>query len=164
MTGQSGLCKFFQSIAMDGAARRISMIGSATTDVCDKAEPKTTFLRQRVHMLRVFGLLALMTIIFTASDCLAQQHRGWFNRSARLQRAQQRALQEQVAASEHRERVSLFRSSPNWRDLDDGSSYLDPHHKFPKYIGGFHSSHFSNIGIPSGDAGFRTNGIYWPPW
>ncbi len=140
------------------------MIGSAATDVCDKTEPKSTFLRQRVNMLRVFGLLALMTIIFAASDCQAQHHRGRFNRSARIQRAQQKALQEQVAAAEHRERVTLFRSSPNWRDLDDGSSYLDPYQKYPKYIGGFHSSHFSNIGIPTGDAGFRTNGIYWPPW
>ena len=26
------------------------------------------------------------------------------------------------------------------------------------------SSHFSNVGLPSGDIGFRGNGIYWTPW
>ena len=116
------------------------------------------------NLIRILGLLVLMTIIFTVSDCHAQHHRGWFNRSARLQRAQQRALQQQQAAAEHKERVKLYRNSPNWRDLDDGSSSLDPQHKYPKYIGGFHSSHFSNIGVPSGDIGFRTNGVYWSPW
>ena len=43
------------------------------------------------------------------------------------------------------------------RDADAWSQY-------PKYIGGFHSSHFSNIGLPSGDIGFRGNGLYWTPW
>ena len=36
--------------------------------------------------------------------------------------------------------------------------------RFPKYYGGFHSSHFSNIGVPGGDKGFRGNGVYWAPW
>ena len=36
--------------------------------------------------------------------------------------------------------------------------------RYPKYIGGFHSSHFTNAGLPSGDIGFRSNGIYWTPW
>lgn len=36
--------------------------------------------------------------------------------------------------------------------------------RFPKFYGGFHSSHFSNLGVPSGDLGFRGNGVYWAPW
>ena len=43
------------------------------------------------------------------------------------------------------------------RDADAGA-------KYPKYIGGFHSSHFTNVGLPSGDIGFRGNGLYWAPW
>ncbi len=35
---------------------------------------------------------------------------------------------------------------------------------YPKYFGGFHSSHYDDLGIPNGDKGFRGNGIYWTPW
>ena len=35
---------------------------------------------------------------------------------------------------------------------------------YPKYFGGFHSSHYYDLGIPNGDKGFRGNGIYWTPW
>ena len=44
----------------------------------------------------------------------------------------------------------------NWGNYDSSL--------YPKYIGAFHSSHFSNLGIPAGDRGFRGNGIYWTPW
>ena len=40
----------------------------------------------------------------------------------------------------------------------------DRHSRYPKFIGGFHSSHFTNVGLPSGDIGFRGNGLYWTPW
>ena len=40
----------------------------------------------------------------------------------------------------------------------------DMYSRYPKFIGGFHSSHFTNAGLPSGDIGFRSNGIYWTPW
>jgi len=42
--------------------------------------------------------------------------------------------------------------------------YADEFSRYPKFIGGFHSSHFTNAGLPSGDIGFRSNGIYWTPW
>ncbi len=45
----------------------------------------------------------------------------------------------------------------NWR-------FEQSNEPFPKYIGGFHSSYYSNLGVPNGDIGFRGNGIYWPPW
>ncbi len=35
---------------------------------------------------------------------------------------------------------------------------------YPKYIGGFHSSEFNNLGVPPGDIGFRGNSILWTPW
>jgi|688.fasta_scaffold646428_2 hypothetical protein len=35
---------------------------------------------------------------------------------------------------------------------------------YPKYFGGFHSSHYYDLGIPNGDKGFRGNGVYWTPW
>jgi hypothetical protein len=41
---------------------------------------------------------------------------------------------------------------------------IEPFDPYPKFIGGFHSSHFSNLGIPTGDLGFRGNGVYWAPW
>ena len=36
--------------------------------------------------------------------------------------------------------------------------------RYPKYIGGFHASYFQNMGVPTGDIGFRGNGLYMTPW
>ena len=33
-----------------------------------------------------------------------------------------------------------------------------------RYIGGFHQSHFNNIGIPNGDIGIRGNAYKWNTW
>ncbi len=33
-----------------------------------------------------------------------------------------------------------------------------------RYIGGFHQSHFQNIGIPSGDIGLRGSAYNWRTW
>lgn len=35
---------------------------------------------------------------------------------------------------------------------------------YPQYDGGFHARHLQNIGVPSGDVGFRGNGITLNPW
>ena len=43
-------------------------------------------------------------------------------------------------------------------------SSWDANVPYPKYYGAFHSSHFSNLGVPTGDIGFRGNSIYWSPW
>ncbi len=45
----------------------------------------------------------------------------------------------------------------NWR-------FQQSMEKYPKYIGGFHSSFYSDLGLPTGDIGFRGNGLYWAPW
>ena len=71
-------------------------------------------------------------------------------------------LQADAARNYHRWRNSE-RRNPETRNADIYNFY-DVSNRYPKYYGAFHSSHFSNIGIPSGDRGFRGNGIYWTPW
>lgn len=36
--------------------------------------------------------------------------------------------------------------------------------RYPKFYGGFHSSYFDQMGIPTGDLGPRGNGIIMTPW
>lgn len=43
-------------------------------------------------------------------------------------------------------------------------AYNPGYPNYPRYFGGFHSSHYYDLGIPNGDKGFRGNGIYWAPW
>gem|GEM_PF-2659214 len=43
-------------------------------------------------------------------------------------------------------------------------AYNPGYPNYPRYFGGFHSSHYYDLGIPNGDKGFRGNGIYWTPW
>ena len=52
----------------------------------------------------------------------------------------------------------------NSRRYDPRSPLYDPLTPYPKYIGGFHASEIHNLGIPSGQRGFRGNGLYWAPW
>jgi hypothetical protein len=52
----------------------------------------------------------------------------------------------------------------NQTDWRRDPSYFPAAPTYPKFYGGFHSSHYSNLGVPSGDIGFRGNGIYWTPW
>ena len=42
--------------------------------------------------------------------------------------------------------------------------YRNPVEVDSRYIGGFHQSHFQNIGIPSGDIGIRGNAYNWRTW
>ena len=42
--------------------------------------------------------------------------------------------------------------------------YRNPAEVDARYIGGFHQSHFQNIGIPSGDIGLRGNAYNWRTW
>lgn len=43
-------------------------------------------------------------------------------------------------------------------------AYNPGYPNYPRYFGGFHSSHYYDLGIPNGDKGLRGNGIYWAPW
>jgi len=49
----------------------------------------------------------------------------------------------------------------DWRS---DPAYNPGYPNYPRYFGGFHSSHYYDLGIPNGDKGFRGNGIYWTPW
>lgn len=42
--------------------------------------------------------------------------------------------------------------------------YRNPAEVDARYIGGFHMSHFQNLGIPSGDIGIRGNAYNWNTW
>ena len=42
--------------------------------------------------------------------------------------------------------------------------YRNPAEVDSRYVGGFHQSHFHNIGIPSGDIGIRGNTYNWNTW
>lgn len=117
-------------------------------------------------MIRLLTLVFFAILFCWSSECQAQRHRGWFKRGERVhQHSQKQAapnLQQQLDASKTPPRGRLFGSffqpsSPAARAWDSAPIY-------PKYIGGFHSSHFTDLGVPTGDLGFRGNGIYWTPW
>ena len=42
--------------------------------------------------------------------------------------------------------------------------YRDPREVQSRYVGGFHQSQLYNVGIPTGDIGFRGNGVNWFQW
>ncbi len=42
--------------------------------------------------------------------------------------------------------------------------YRDPVEVDSRYTGGFHQSHFQNLGLPSGDIGLRGNALNWRTW
>lgn len=52
------------------------------------------------------------------------------------------------------------------RILDGPMTYKDrnPAEVDARYIGGFHQTHFQNVGIPSGDIGIRGNAYRWRTW
>ena len=127
-------------------------------------------LRGFAHRLLQFKLLlgfaALSCVMCLASECQAQRQRGIFGRrlSGRISEpASSRASSMATSATPTTriERPADWRYNPDWRR---DPSYFPAEPTYPKFYGGFHSSHFSNLGIPSGDIGFRGNGLYWTPW
>ena len=42
--------------------------------------------------------------------------------------------------------------------------YRHPAEVDARYVGGFHQTHFHNLGIPSGDIGIRGNAYKWRTW
>ena len=42
--------------------------------------------------------------------------------------------------------------------------HRDPVEVDSRYTGGFHQSHFQNLGLPSGDVGLRGNALNWRTW
>ncbi len=116
---------------------------------------------------RVFGLVVGVVLFFiaTESDCNAQLFRR--HRLSRQSVASGAFAGTKVKIQQSGLRRLLFGSSQQNRAFGYDprvNPHAERYPRYPKYIGAFHSSHFSNIGVPSGDIGFRGNGIYWSPW
>lgn len=116
-------------------------------------------------MVRIASILLFSTVILMATDCQAQRFRLF-------QRSQSNAHAPRHSHSRSTAKPKTHRSPLHWLLEDHQSAesrawsnyYANPASPLPKYIGGFHSSHFYNLGVPNGDIGFRGNGIYWAPW
>jgi len=133
-------------------------------------------------MIRTLAaILFLAAILGVSAECEAQGLRGLFRRQARVQTApiQRNVFQQDdyQAAQMHQPQwagANTLSSRPlsNYRNpmvsrILDGPT--NPYGRNPaevnsRYIGGFHQSHFSNIGIPSGDVGIRGNAYNWNTW
>ncbi len=121
---------------------------------------------EKRFVCRILGICVLITLFGIVADCEAQRYRGFFKRRALLTNHEIPTAQtpgdpikNQIQSSPPDRHHKFQRHNPV-RD----PRYHWQQERFPKYIGGFHSSHFSNIGLPTGDLGFRTNGLYWAPW
>lgn len=117
-------------------------------------------------MIRLLGTVSLITMICLASDCQAQIFRGRLMRGVLHQNSARqmdtRLNQNRLGKSESSPRLiqktmSRYFDPRNLQSMDPGSGN-------PRYIGGFHYTHFQNIGIPSGDIGLRGNAYHWRPW
>ncbi len=132
-------------------------------------------------MSRLLGTLLFVGVVFIVSDCQAQRHRGLFRRAFRAQpdanfseMGQTRMDQDSEAPISQPEKFGFQAVEPaapsrrHFFALRPYSTQAELHAEqaeaFPKYYGGFHSSHFTDVGLPTGDQGFRGNGIYWAPW
>ena len=125
-------------------------------------------------MVRIASFLFFLTAILLATDCQAQRFRP-FKKSNPAKHGprhsltrtthHQKAHLQKVHKAPHRKPLRWLledhqsAESKAWSDY-----YASPNSPLPKYIGGFHSSLFYNLGVTNGDIGFRGNGIYWAPW
>ena len=134
--------------------------------------------------MRIPATTLLVTLTFCAlgsSDCEAQLFRSKFTRSQPSQIHQAapplwRQPPGHVGTYEPQDysapTVFPFESyfenrNPIISRILDGKmthKYRNPAEVDSRYIGGFHQSHFQNIGIPSGDIGLRGNAYNWRTW
>lgn len=113
-------------------------------------------------MSRFLAAFLFTIVIFLTSDCHAQRQRGWFARGDRVQHGARRSNTHRNDNFTEREYPRNYQTSKRFRWYDPRTSPdSDKWERYPKYIGGFHASHYYNIGVPPGDIGFRGNGIYW---
>ena len=115
---------------------------------------------RRIIMSRILATFLFAAVVCIASDCHAQRHRGLFARGARHHAP---LRQEKLINREHPARHK-HPVVPRYYDPESSRYDETGWERYPKYIGGFHASHWYNIGVPPGDIGFRGNGIYWAPW
>lgn len=127
----------------------------------------------------LFFVLGLMMFSGFTDQCSAQRFTGFRNRNAINRNA---AFGHRIVHQRPFDSLSLQRGPHDFgavkrsgisffESLAERHSYdrrihrdADADSVYPRFIGGFHSSHFRNVGVPSGDIGFRGNGIYWTPW
>lgn len=136
-------------------------------------------------MLRIFSVLLFLSVVCIAQDCQAQRHCGVFQRIAPTPQMQSQVLQQQHQpvqsyALQHAQAAQIAHAQPVKPVWGRHSTYRNPtisrildgpmtNNRNPiendsRYIGGFHQSHFDNIGIPSGDIGLRGNAYQWRTW
>ena len=116
-------------------------------------------------------LLVPVFVAFLSVDCeaqLFQRHRvrNWdWGRQVQAPVAHSHLVHGQEMPVSNLAPASRLPKWPNFHGYDP-RIHRDADHwsRYPKYIGGFHSSHFTNVGLPTGDIGFRGNGLYWTPW
>lgn len=133
-------------------------------------------------MVRILAAFLFLAVTLGATDCEAQGRRGLLMRPFRVQPSQshQGSVQDQVWRQSdqfHRQvwqqqnqsqsrPLSSYRN-PTVSRILDGPTHpqrRNPAEVNSRYIGGFHQSHFNNIGIPSGDIGIRGNAYNWRTW
>ncbi len=107
---------------------------------------------------QLLGLLVLVACLGLADQTFGQtHHQGVFARGSQVL----------FGKRHHDPRVH---SQQAWRNRWFHNQELPPLRpddgwgRYPKYYGGFHSSHFDRIGVPHGDIGFRGPSIFWTPW
>ena len=135
-------------------------------------------------MMRILATTLLVTLTFCAigsSDCEAQLFRSKFTRPQPSQIRQAAPPVWRQPAGHVGTYVPQSYSGPTVFPVESYSENRNPivsrildgkmTHKYrnpvevdSRYIGGFHQSHFQNIGIPSGDIGIRGNAYKWRTW
>ena len=123
----------------------------------------------RIYLLRFIPCLIVFAGLTTVSDskCDAQLFR--FKRRFHAGPSIHQGTQEVSPTNHADHEVNRFAPGPaKWNEVlgYDPRIHLDAdrYSRYPKFIGGFHSSHFTDVGLPPGDKGFRGNGLYWAPW
>ncbi|QEG23301.1 hypothetical protein [Mariniblastus fucicola] len=120
--------------------------------------------------------------VFSSNDCEAQLFRGRFtqNTAARQPNVAPPIFVKPAGhvgtyVPQDRSGPTVFPADSYYADsrnpvisrILDGKmtrKYRDPVEVDSRYIGGFHQSHFQNLGIPSGDIGLRGNAYNWRTW
>ena len=136
-------------------------------------------------MTRWIGVALFFATMIVVSDCQGQLigKGGWIrNRQVRTTSTNSFSHAGELARP-------IATSSPNWPIASQGyrfptqayystgqsklsrlldgpmtHRYRNPAEVDSRYTGGFHQTHFDNIGLPSGDIGLRGNALNWRTW
>lgn len=145
-------------------------------------------------MPRLLAILLFLGAMFSTVNCQAQRSRlfqnpisspifapttaspqALYSQQTQLDYAQPQYVQpqqtqiQQLPLGHNKFEISRYSNyrNPFISRLLDGPTTpgrRNPYEVESRYIGGFHRSHFNNIGIPSGDIGIRGNAFRWNTW